>query len=39
MGISLENLHKTSLIHLGNRGVLKGLFHTLKAIMIPTTVS
>jgi len=39
MGISSANPHETSLIHLDNRGGLKGLLHVLNATLILTTMS
>jgi len=37
--ISSTNPHETSLIHLGNHGVYKGLLHALTATVISTKVS
>jgi len=39
VGISSANPHETSLVHLGKPSGLKGLLHTLNAIVIPTKVS
>jgi len=39
VGISSANLHETLLVHLEEPKGLKGLLHTLNAIVIPTKVS